>query len=96
MSIADSLMSPTPGVIPFAIFRATGAGAVAVTDAALMHAVAYGVRELKLVIEPGGAAGLAAMLSGAFEAKGRTIGIVLSGGNVDPETLLRCLSAHAQ
>jgi threonine dehydratase len=91
-SIADSLMSPAPGVIPFALLKATRAGAVAVTDASLMQAVAYGFRELKLVIEPGGAAGLAALLSGVFHANGRTIVIVLSGGNIDPEMLLRCLN----
>ena len=92
-SIADSLMSPTPGIIPFAIFKATRAGAVAVSDTALIEAVAYAVKQLKLVVEPGGAAGLAAALSGAFDAKGKTIAIVLSGGNIDPETLLRCLNA---
>ena len=66
-------------------------GAVAVGDAALIQAVGYAVRQLKLVVEPGGAAGLAAALSGAFDAKGRTIAIVLSGGNIDPEVLARCL-----
>jgi len=92
ISIADSLMAPMPGVIPFAIFTATRAGAVAVSDAALMQAVGYAVKQLKLVVEPGGAAGLAAALSGAFDAKGRTIAIVLSGGNIDPEMLARCLN----
>ena len=86
-------MSPAPGVIPFAILKATHAGAVAVGDAALVQAVGYAARELKLVVEPGGSAGLAAVLSGAFDAKGRTITIVLSGGNIDPETLIRCLNA---
>jgi threonine dehydratase len=91
-SIADSLMSPTPGVIPFAIFTATRVGAVAVSDAALIEAVGYAVKQLKLVVEPGGAAGLAAGLSGAFDARGKTIAIVLSGGNIDPEMLIRCLN----
>ena len=90
-SIADSLMSPAPGIIPFAIFTATRAGAVAVSDAALIEAVGYAVKQLKLVVEPGGAAGLAAALSGVFDAKGKTIAIVLSGGNIDPEMLVRCL-----
>jgi threonine dehydratase len=57
-----------------------------------MQAVGYAVRELKLVVEPGGAAALAAVLSGAFDAKGKTIAIVLSGGNIDPEMLQRCLN----
>jgi len=81
-----------PGIIPFAILTATRSSAVAVSDAALMEAVGYAVTELKLVVEPGGAAGLAAALSGAFDATGRTIAIVLSGGNIDPEMLIRCLN----
>ena len=92
-SIADSLMSPTPGVIPFAIFTATRAGAVAVSEAALIEAVGYAAKQLKVVVEPGGAAGLAAALSGAFDAKDKAIAIVLSGGNIDPEMLIRCLNA---
>jgi threonine dehydratase len=92
-SIADSLMSPAPGIIPFAILQACRAGGLAVGDDALARAVGYAARELKLVVEPGGAAGLAALLSGVFEAGGKTIVIVLSGGNIDPEMLSRCLHA---
>jgi threonine dehydratase len=47
-------------------------------------AVSFAYRELKLVVEPGGAVALAAILSGAIPVKGRTIAIVLSGGNIDP------------
>jgi threonine dehydratase len=93
-SIADSLMAPSPGVIPFALLSACKAGAAAVGDAALMQAVGYGVRELKLVVEPGGAAALAAILSGAFDARGKTIAVVLSGGNIDPDMLERCLKGE--
>lgn len=91
LSIADSLMSPFPGHLPFAILAQCKAGAVAVSDDALMRAVAYAVRQLKLVVEPGGSAALAAFLSGAFDAKGKTVALVLSGGNIDPEMLQRCL-----
>ena len=51
----------------------------------MREAIAYAFGEMKLVIEPGGAAALAAILSGAFQAKGRTVAIVLSGGNIDPQ-----------
>jgi threonine dehydratase len=91
-TIADALMSPAPGHIPFAILKACKAGAVAVPDKALIHAVGYAARELKLVVEPGGAAALAAVLSGAFDSGGKTIAIVLSGGNIDPDMLVRCLT----
>jgi threonine dehydratase len=56
-------------------------------------AVGFAAMKLKLVVEPGGAAALAAVLSGAFDAKGKTLAIVLSGGNIDPEMLTRCLDA---
>ncbi|HYK78974.1 MAG TPA: threonine/serine dehydratase [Micropepsaceae bacterium] len=94
-TIADALTSPAPGMIPFAILKACGAGGVAVDDAALMAAVGFAAMKLKLVVEPGGAAALAAVLSGAFDARGKTIGIVLSGGNIDPDMLRRCLDATA-
>jgi threonine dehydratase len=91
-TIADALMSPAPGRIPLAILKACKAGAVAVTDKALIHAIGYAARVLKLVVEPGGAAALAAVLSGAFDSRGKTIAIVLSGGNIDSEMLVRCLT----
>ena len=94
-TIADALTSPAPGIIPFTVLKACDAGGVAVSDAALMTAVGFAAMKLKLVVEPGGAAALAAVLSGVFDARGRTIAIVLSGGNVDPEMLQRCLSAMA-
>jgi threonine dehydratase len=92
-TIADALTSPAPGLIPFALLKACHARGVAVTDAALMHAVGFAAMKLKLVVEPGGAAALAAVLSGAFDARGKTVAIVLSGGNIDPEMLVRCLQS---
>ena len=50
----------------------------------------FAFRWLKLVVEPGGACALACLLNGQIEAKGRTVGIVLSGGNVDPGCSRRC------
>jgi threonine dehydratase len=90
-TIADSLMSPSPGVIPFALLSACQASGVAVDNRALCQAVAFAARRLKLVVEPGGAAALAAVLSGAYDARRQTITVVLSGGNIDPEMLERCL-----
>ena len=83
-SICDSLMSQTPGQITFAIAQTHVAGGVAVSDDDARRAVKFAYEELKLVVEPGGAAGLAAVLCGAFDARGKTVGIMLSGGNVDP------------
>jgi threonine dehydratase len=92
-TIADALTSPAPGVIPFALLKACRAGGVAVSDAALKHAVGFAAMRLKLVVEPGGAAALAAVLSGGFGARGKTIALVLSGGNIDPDMLVRCLDS---
>lgn len=91
-TIADALTSPAPGLIPFAVLKAHHAHGVAVNDMQLMQAVSFAALKLKLVVEPGGAAALAAILSGTFNARGKTIAIVLSGGNIDPDMLQRCLT----
>jgi len=92
-SICDALMAPQPGAIGFAINRATGAHAVSVSDAEALAAVAFAFRTLKLVVEPGGAAALAGLLSGRIDARGKTVAILLSGGNIDLDVLERALAA---
>ena len=91
-TICDALMAPMPGELTLSINRRRLAGGLAVDDDAVRAAVAYAFRVLKLVVEPGGAVGLAALLSGAFPAQGRTVVVVLSGGNVDAELLCRILA----
>ena len=51
----------------------------------------FAFRHLKLVVEPGGAVALAALLAGRFDARGRTVAVVLSGGNVDPALFAQAL-----
>lgn len=92
-TIADALTSPGVGAIPFAILKSRAAHGIAVNDDALMRAVGFAALKLKLVVEPGGAAALAAILSGAFDARGKTVAIVLSGGNIDPEMLTRGITS---
>lgn len=82
-SICDALMTDRPGELTFPINRRL-ARVETVSDAEVAEAVAYAFRTLKLVVEPGGAVSLAALLSGRIEARDRTTAIVLSGGNVDP------------
>lgn len=82
-SICDALMAPMPGVLTWPINRRL-AGAITVSDAEVAQAVAFAFRHLKLVVEPGGAVSLAALLAGKIETRDRTTVIVLSGGNVDP------------
>ena len=82
-----------PGELTFAINRTRVAGGAAVTDAEVMAAIGFAFTHLKLVVEPGGAVCLAALLAGKFDARGRTVGIVLSGGNVDGAVFARALAA---
>ena len=82
-SICDALMSPMPGVLTWPINRRL-AGAITVSDGEVAEAMRFAFRHLKIVLEPGGAVSLAALLAGKIETKGRTTAIVLSGGNVDP------------
>jgi threonine dehydratase len=90
-SLCDALESPSPGVINFPMLKRNLAGAVGITDAEVAEAMRYAFTTLKLVVEPGGCVGLAALLTGKVQAKGKTVGVVLSGGNVDPELFARVL-----
>jgi threonine dehydratase len=90
-SICDALLVPSPGELTFEINRRLLAGALAVTDDEARRAMSFAFRHLKLVVEPGGAVALAALLAGRFDARGRTVAIMLSGGNVDPEQFTRAL-----
>lgn len=92
-SFCDALLAPTPGELTFPIHKALLSGGLAVTDAEVSQAIAYAFSVLKLVVEPGGAVALAAVLSGKLPTAGRTVGIVLSGGNVDPGTFRDALAA---
>lgn len=83
-SICDALLVATPGELTFEIAKRTLSGGVAVSEEDVRSAVRFAYQELKLVVEPGGAAALAAVLSGKLPAFGRTVACVLSGGNVDP------------
>jgi threonine dehydratase len=84
VSFCDALLAPMPGRLTFAINRRLVGPGLAVSDAEVTAALAYAFRVLKLVIEPGGAVGLAAVLAGKIDCRGRTVAVVLSGGNIDP------------
>jgi len=85
-SICDSLMVPSPGHLTFAILRALLAGTAAVSDAEVAAAMLAAFLDAKLVLEPGGAAALAAVLSSKIDGRDKTTVVVCSGGNVDAET----------
>ncbi len=85
-TLCDGLRAPTPGAITFAIARRELAGALAVDDAQIRGAMAMAARHLKVVVEPSGAAALAAVLAEPRPI-GACVAVVLSGGNVDAELL---------
>jgi threonine dehydratase len=88
-TICDALMTQTPGVVTWEINRKLVGQGVAASDAEVGRAVAFAFRELKLVVEPGGAIGLAALLAGKLDVRGKAVVAVLSGGNVDAEMFQR-------
>lgn len=90
-TLCDALQTLVTAPLTFGILQARGARGVAVSEAEVKAAVAFAFRELKLVVEPGGAAALAAALSGKLDLSGKTVALTLSGGNVDAETYRACL-----
>jgi threonine dehydratase len=84
-------LAPQPGELTFAINRRRLSGGYATTDQEALAAMAFAFRHLKIVLEPGGAAALAAVLSGRAELEGRTAVVVASGGNVDAEIYFEAL-----
>lgn len=82
-SVCDAIQARRPGAAGYAAFKDRLAGAIAVDDAQAIAALRYAFERLRLVVEPGGAVGLAAVLADMLPPEARTIGIVLCGGNVD-------------
>ena len=64
---------------------------VTVTDAEIVDAMRFCLERCKLVVEPSGATGLAALLAGRVDVAGRRVGVVLSGGNVGAEDLIKII-----
>ena len=94
-SLCDALETPSTGILTFPALQATVSAIAVVSDTEVAEAMRYGFNILKLVVEPGGIVGLAALLAGKVEAiEGRTIGLVLSGGNVDPDLFSRVLQGE--
>ena len=91
-SLCDALLAPIPGRLTFPINVRRLSGAVSASDDDVLDAMAKAFAYLKLVVEPGGAVGLAAALKGRLNLNGGTAVIVASGGNVDPDIFARALA----
>ena len=82
-SICDALQAQSPGRMTFAINQKLLDRGLTVSDDEVCAAMRFAFRHLKLVVEPGGAVALAAILSAKIDTKGKTTAVVISGGNVD-------------
>jgi threonine dehydratase len=92
-TIADGQQTTSPGELTFPIVQRLCAGILTVTDDELRGAMRFAFERLKLVMEPSGASALAALLGGKLDVTGRRVGVVVSGGNVDPARYAEIISA---
>ena len=93
-SICDALLPATPGELTFAINRTRLAPGLAVSEAEVKRAMVFAFQNLKIVIEPGGVVGLAAILAKKIPTAGRNVVVIASGGNVDPDFFAEVLKGR--
>ncbi len=84
-ALCDALLARMPGDLTWQLNANTLSGGYGVNDTAVRTAMRFAFASLKLIVEPGGAVALAAVLSRAHAAKGRVVAVIVSGGNVDSE-----------
>ena len=95
VTIADGLQATEPGELTFDVNRRLVDEIVTVTDDEIVDAMVFLFDRLKLVAEPSGAVGVAALLSGKLDARDRSLGVVLSGGNVGAHRFAELLSTSS-
>ncbi|MBL8386591.1 MAG: threo-3-hydroxy-L-aspartate ammonia-lyase [Burkholderiales bacterium] len=91
-TIADGAQTQAPGRLTFPIIRALVADVLTVSDAELIAAMRFFVATMKIVVEPTGCLAAAAAFGGQIDLAGKRVGVILSGGNVDPAALARYLA----
>jgi threonine dehydratase len=94
MSICDAIVTPTPGELTFSVNQPRLTGGIAVTEDEVRAAVRFAFETLKLVVEPGGAVALAAILAGKYDCRGKTVAGTLSGGNADASMMTEILNSR--
>ncbi|HXV73792.1 MAG TPA: threonine/serine dehydratase [Sphingomonadales bacterium] len=94
VSFCDAIRTPSTSDLTFAIASRFAAGGLVVSDAEVKRAMRFAFENLKIVTEPGGTVALAALLAGKIPAKGKTIGLTITGGNVDPEIFVKILKSR--
>lgn len=94
-SICDALLAPTPVLLPFAIIRHSVQKALVASDADVLAAMRFAYDEFRIVLEPGGAVGLAALLAEPNILAGRTALVLASGGNCDRDLFVSAITGAA-
>jgi threonine dehydratase len=92
-SICDALLAKIPAPLTFAVNSACGVKGLTISDEDALNAIRFAFRHLKVVLEPGGAAALAAVLSGKVSTEGKTVAVVCSGGNIDAALFAKAIAA---
>jgi len=95
-TICDAIMTDTPGALTFPINQELLAGVLTVNDDEVRCAMAFAFEHYKIVVEPGAAVGLAAVLSQKIDITNKTIGVVTTGGNVDAADFCAAINARAE
>jgi threonine dehydratase len=91
-TIADGMRNQSPGALTFPVLRRNAEDVLTVSDQEIIEALRFLLFRLKILVEPTGATAAAATLFGKIPADIRRIGVIISGGNIDPQTLCRLLA----
>ena len=95
-TICDAIMTDTPGALTFPINQQLLAGVLTVSDDEVRCAMAFAFEHYKIVVEPGAAVGLAAVLSQKIDIRDKAIGVITTGGNVDAADFCSAINARAE
>ena len=95
-TICDAIMTPIPGEATFPINKALLAGALVARDEEVIEAMRLAFAQFKIVLEPGAAVSIAAVLNGGIDISGQTIGAIVTGGNIAPERFCRLIGGAGQ
>jgi threonine dehydratase len=94
-TIADGVRTTAPGVLTFPVLQRNLTDLVLVSEDEILAAVRYLIFRARVVVEPTGAVGAAAVLAGKLPLqRGARIGVILSGGNIDPDLLIRIIGSR--
>jgi len=94
-TIADAAQSRSLGMHTFPVLQQLGAHVVTVSDVEIVETMKFFASRMKLIVEPTGCLAAAAVLTGKIDVKGKRVGVVLSGGNIDLERFAVLVNATA-